>query len=239
MVFKTTGFTAVIAAIAFTTFAGAEGSGANAQVAAQATADITTEAQLTEEVVPVFVEKEVVQELPAAEAVSDNSADAAPQADSLRELVAAMPAGSQLSDELQCLAGAVYFESRGEPLDGQLAVAQVIINRAEDRRFPSSYCSVVYQRAILFRQTWPYAADQDRLARLAACACHCPHRPPRAVGQRSKRCAVLPRELRPAQLEPPQGSARDDRHARLLPLRQVNLGRGLRASGAPFSIRTG
>lgn len=147
MVFKTTGFTAVIAAIAFTTFAGAEGSGANAQVAVQATADITTEAQLTEEVVPVFVEKEVVQELPAAEAVSDNSADAAPQADSLRELVAAMPAGSQLSDELQCLAGAVYFESRGEPLDGQLAVAQVIINRAEDRRFPSSYCSVVYQRA--------------------------------------------------------------------------------------------
>ncbi|MEH6723431.1 MAG: cell wall hydrolase [Qipengyuania sp.] len=147
MVFKTTGFTAVIAAIAFTTFAGAEGSGANAQVAAQATADITTEAQLTEEVVPVFVEKEVVQELPAAEAVSDNSADAAPQADSLRELVDAMPAGSQLSDELQCLAGAVYFESRGEPLDGQLAVAQVIINRAEDRRFPSSYCSVVYQRA--------------------------------------------------------------------------------------------
>lgn len=147
MVFKTTGFTAVIAAIALTTFAGAEGSGANAQVAAQATADITTEAQLTEEVVPVFVEKEVVQELPAAEAVSDNSADAAPQADSLRELVAAMPAGSQLSDELQCLAGAVYFESRGEPLDGQLAVAQVIINRAEDRRFPSSYCSVVYQRA--------------------------------------------------------------------------------------------
>lgn len=147
MVFKTTGFTAVIAAIAFTTFAGAEGSGANAQVAAQATADIATEAQLTEEVVPVFVEKEVVQELPAAEAVSDNSADAAPQADSLRELVAAMPAGSQLSDELQCLAGAVYFESRGEPLDGQLAVAQVIINRAEDRRFPSSYCSVVYQRA--------------------------------------------------------------------------------------------
>lgn len=147
MVFKTTGFTAVIAAIAFTTFAGAEGSGANAQVAAPATPDTATEAQLTEEVVPVFVEKEVVQELPAAEAVSDNSADAAPQADSLRELVAAMPAGSQLSDELQCLAGAVYFESRGEPLAGQLAVAQVIINRAEDRRFPSSYCSVVYQRA--------------------------------------------------------------------------------------------
>jgi spore germination cell wall hydrolase CwlJ-like protein len=52
-----------------------------------------------------------------------------------------------LSDELHCLAGAVYFESRGEPLAGQLAVAQVIVNRAADGRFPSSYCGVVFQRS--------------------------------------------------------------------------------------------
>ena len=58
-----------------------------------------------------------------------------------------MPAAGSLSEEMQCLAGAVYFESRGEPLAGQLAVAQVIINRAEDRRFPSSYCGVVFQRS--------------------------------------------------------------------------------------------
>lgn len=148
MVRKTTGFTAIFAAIALTTFAGAEGSGAYAQVGAQATDQTATEAQLTDELVPVFVEKAVVQELPEeVEAHSQTSADDVPQADSLRELVAAMPATGSLSEELQCLAGAVYFESRGEPLDGQLAVAQVIINRAQDRRWPSSYCSVVHQRA--------------------------------------------------------------------------------------------
>ena len=148
MIRKFTGFTALVAAIALTTFAGAEGSGANAQVAAQATETATTEAPLTEEVVPVFVENEVVQELPAqAEAESENFADDVPQADSLRALIDAMPAAGQLSEELQCLAGAVYFESRGEPLEGQLAVAKVIMNRSEDRRWPSSYCAVVYQRS--------------------------------------------------------------------------------------------
>jgi spore germination cell wall hydrolase CwlJ-like protein len=148
MVRKFTGFTAVIAAIAFTTFAGAEGSGANAQVAAQATDTNAIEAQLTEEVVPVFVENEVVQELPEeSEAESENPSGDAPKAGSLRDLVASIPAAGQSSEELHCLAGAVYFESRGEPLEGQLAVAQVIMNRAEDSRWPSSYCGVVRQRA--------------------------------------------------------------------------------------------
>ena len=148
MIRKYTGFTAVIAAIALTIFAGAEGSGANAQVAAQATDPTAAEAQLTEEVVPVFVEKAVVQDLSGkAEDHSENSTDDAPTAASLRELVATIHSANQLSDELRCLAGAVYFESRGEPLEGQLAVAQVIVNRAEDRRFPSSYCGVVYQRS--------------------------------------------------------------------------------------------
>ena len=48
---------------------------------------------------------------------------------------------------MRCLAGAVFFEARGEPLEGQLAVAQVIINRAASGRFPSSYCGVVHQRS--------------------------------------------------------------------------------------------
>lgn len=148
MIRKTTGFTAIIAAITLTILAGAEGSGANAQVAAHATDQNATEAQLTEEVVPVFVEKAVVQELPGdAELPAENSTDPASSASSLRELVSTIPTAGQLSDELHCLAGAVYFEARGEPLEGQLAVAQVIVNRAEDRRFPSSYCGVVYQRS--------------------------------------------------------------------------------------------
>ncbi|WP_106640405.1 cell wall hydrolase [Allosphingosinicella vermicomposti] len=51
-----------------------------------------------------------------------------------------------LDAEMECLAGAVYFESKGEPLEGQLAVAEVIINRAKSGRFPASYCGVVKQR---------------------------------------------------------------------------------------------
>lgn len=147
MVRKTTGFTVALAAAVTLTFAGIDSSGANAQVAANATPTTAVETPLTEEVVPVFVEKEVVQELPQEAAPEIQETTEAPRAQSLRELVAAMPATGELSDELQCLAGAIYFESRGEPLSGQLAVAQVIINRAEDRRFPSSYCGVVYQRS--------------------------------------------------------------------------------------------
>ncbi|EDL49796.1 cell wall hydrolase [Erythrobacter sp. SD-21] len=126
------------------TFAGAEETGAQV---AQATESEVTEpiAELTEEVVPVFVSEEVIQELP--EEATQEFTGNLPQADSLRDLVAAMPATGELSDEMRCLAGAVYFESRGEPLAGQLAVAQVVINRSESSRFPESYCGVVYQRA--------------------------------------------------------------------------------------------
>lgn len=48
--------------------------------------------------------------------------------------------------EMRCLANAVYFESRGEPLEGQLAVAQSIINRVESGRYADSVCGVVTQR---------------------------------------------------------------------------------------------
>lgn len=48
-------------------------------------------------------------------------------------------------DELVCLAKAVLHESRGEPRQGQLAVAQVIMNRVESPRFPNSICGVIYQ----------------------------------------------------------------------------------------------
>lgn len=121
------------------TVASAEGSGANAQVGENPQ---ISEPVLTEEVVPVFVEKEVVQPLPDA-ATAQDLADAS----SLRELVAQIPDRGRLSREMECLAGAIYFESRGEPLAGQLAVAQVVINRANSGLFPSSYCGVVFQRA--------------------------------------------------------------------------------------------
>jgi spore germination cell wall hydrolase CwlJ-like protein len=47
----------------------------------------------------------------------------------------------------KCLAEGIYFESRGEPVRGQLAVAQVIVNRAFSGHYPSSVCGVVYQNS--------------------------------------------------------------------------------------------
>jgi spore germination cell wall hydrolase CwlJ-like protein len=46
-----------------------------------------------------------------------------------------------------CLAKAIYFEARSESLRGQMAVAQVVLNRVKDPRFPNTICGVVYQGA--------------------------------------------------------------------------------------------
>ena len=45
----------------------------------------------------------------------------------------------------RCLAQAIYFEARGEPYEGQIAVAQVVMNRVADPRWPSAVCDVVFQ----------------------------------------------------------------------------------------------
>lgn len=44
-----------------------------------------------------------------------------------------------------CLALAIYFEARGEPYDGQLAVADVVMERVEDNRYPDSICGVIFE----------------------------------------------------------------------------------------------
>jgi N-acetylmuramoyl-L-alanine amidase len=78
-------------------------------------------------------------------------ADEAPvkpvSAASLAELVKSHGAAGPLDAETQCLAGAVYFESKGESLEGQLAVARVVLARTKSGRFPSSICGVVYQKS--------------------------------------------------------------------------------------------
>lgn len=58
----------------------------------------------------------------------------------------AMHSDAAITDEqFECLASAVYFESRGEPLEGQLAVAEVILNRVRSGRFRGTICDVVKQ----------------------------------------------------------------------------------------------
>ena len=48
-------------------------------------------------------------------------------------------------EPLACLAMAIYFEARGEPTVGQIAVAHVIMNRVESDDFPNTVCGVVTQ----------------------------------------------------------------------------------------------
>jgi spore germination cell wall hydrolase CwlJ-like protein len=70
-----------------------------------------------------------------------------PAAASLPELIASMGQDAPMAPQMRCLAGAIYFESRGEPLEGQLAVGQVVVNRADSELFPDDYCGVVTQRS--------------------------------------------------------------------------------------------
>ena len=78
-----------------------------------------------------------------------DTAEAAPARPSgdLADMVAQLRGPDAGSRELECLATGIYFESKGEPLAGQLAVGRVIANRADSGgRFPSTYCGVLFQR---------------------------------------------------------------------------------------------
>ncbi len=63
----------------------------------------------------------------------------------LAALVQKYSAGAALDEQTNCLATAVYFEARGETLEGQLAVARVIMNRAASGKYPSSWCGTMTQ----------------------------------------------------------------------------------------------
>src|SRR5439155_15783232 len=65
----------------------------------------------------------------------------------LYALVDRYGAGAPLDEQGNCLATAVYFEARGESVEGQLAVARVVMNRASSERYPPDYCGVVKQHA--------------------------------------------------------------------------------------------
>ncbi|WP_392663398.1 cell wall hydrolase [Amaricoccus sp. B4] len=60
-----------------------------------------------------------------------------------------------------CLAQAIYFESRGEPVPGQVAVAEVILNRVDSPRYPDTICGVTHQGVVKGRRDcqFSYACD--------------------------------------------------------------------------------
>src|SRR5690606_39932841 len=63
--------------------------------------------------------------------------------------------------EQTCLANAIYFEARSEPLRGQAAVAQVVLNRVRNPAYPGSICGVVYQN-----ENWLNACQDRKSTRL-------------------------------------------------------------------------
>lgn len=142
-----------LAATAFTALLSAQGSGAAASDFIPSLIDQAAEKNPAElasapaaQTAPRFVATPMVQQLPGD--VGLGSHTLSDDASSLAQLVSQQekqaPAES-LSADMRCLASAIYFEARGESLDGQLAVGNVIINRAQSGRFPASYCGVVYQ----------------------------------------------------------------------------------------------
>jgi N-acetylmuramoyl-L-alanine amidase len=133
-----------VAAMFVTTLISADEAGASAEpyTAAQPYAAAAIPA-----VIPV-----TESQAPSSEPAGPDSSDAEPipgpvEARSLTQLVSSTPTPEALSSELECLAGAIYFEAKGETLAGQLAVGRVIVARAKSGRFPATYCGVVYQRS--------------------------------------------------------------------------------------------
>jgi spore germination cell wall hydrolase CwlJ-like protein len=73
----------------------------------------------------------------------------------------------------KCLANAIYFEARGEPVRGQIAVAQVVMNRVFSGYYPHDVCGVVYQdahRHLSCQFTFACDGIPDRIAELDAWA---------------------------------------------------------------------
>jgi N-acetylmuramoyl-L-alanine amidase len=66
---------------------------------------------------------------------------------SLAELVARFTPTAMFDESFECLATAIYFEARGESLEGQLAVADVVLNRTASAAYPNEVCAVVKQKA--------------------------------------------------------------------------------------------
>lgn len=108
-------------------------------------------AELTEAMLMGYIAKRQNQALDAIESV-DFSNKPALTASVLTNYVQAdfVPTTKRVKlaeGEKLCLAQAIYHEARGESREGQLAVANVIINRAMSKKYPSTICGVVFQNA--------------------------------------------------------------------------------------------
>lgn len=81
--------------------------------------------------------------------------------------VLSAPERAEASNAQACLAEALYFEARGEGVNGQRAVGEVILNRVDSRQFPSTVCGVVNQRG-----QFTYSRGRSMSNRQAAARAH-------------------------------------------------------------------
>lgn len=99
-----------------------------------------------------------------AETPEDVEQTLSPKVD-LATLVSKLRGSDPGSRQLECLAAGIYFESKGEPLLGQLAVGEVIANRAASGRFANTYCGVLFQRgqfSFVRGRSWPKIPKASR-----------------------------------------------------------------------------
>jgi cell wall hydrolase len=106
--------------------------------------------------IPLATEQQATEqaEAPAIDADAD-----------LPTLVAQLSSSDPGSRQLECLAAGIYFESKSEPLAGQLAVGDVIANRADSGRFADTYCGVLFQRgqfSFVHGHSWPAIRKDSR-----------------------------------------------------------------------------
>ncbi len=96
---------------------------------------------------PTEIPVQPLQDATADPAIASDGDIANPSAGSLADLVDLVQVPANVSSDIDCLAGAIYFEAKSESLAGQLAVGRVIVARTASGHFPSSYCGVVFQHS--------------------------------------------------------------------------------------------
>lgn len=157
----------VCAALTATTIAPAEAGPANETLVSTANATLA-KASIPELIDPNGQPQLAQPDADTPETPTDESAvqSSVDPSEDLASMVADLRAPEAGSRDLECLATGIYFESKSEPLAGQLAVGQVIANRADSGgRFPSTYCGVLFQRgqfSFVHGHSLPQVAHSNR-----------------------------------------------------------------------------
>jgi len=157
----------ICSALTATTIAPAEAGPANETLVSTANATLA-KASIPELIDPNGQPQLAQPDADTPELPTDQDADQAAidPSEDLASMVADLRGPEAGSRELECLATGIYFESKSEPLAGQLAVGQVIANRADSGgRFPSTYCGVLFQRgqfSFVHGGSLPHVAHSNR-----------------------------------------------------------------------------